>query len=117
MALLTGGIAKIIQGATKSIMYPLALVRSVLTPATNEWEPGARKDTTYDCSGFISDYRESRIDGVVIQVGDRQALIVANSLTVVPVPGDKLTGQGETYDVINVGRDPASATYSLQLRR
>ena len=117
MALLTGGIAKIVQGATKAITYAMTLVRSTVAAGNEAWEIGVTSETSYACQGVVLDYKEYRVDGKIIQQGDRQVLIIASTLTIVPIPGDKIHAQGEIYSVVNSTRDPASATYTLQVRR
>lgn len=117
--LLTGGIAKIVAGATKSVTYAISLVRPVSAAGSNAWDTGTVTETTYACRGMVSDYTEFQINGKNIQVGDRKILIIANTLAtgIVPVPDDHIVAQGETYLIIQVVRDPATATYLCQVRR
>lgn len=76
-------------------------------------------ETPYAAKGFIQDYSENRIDGTVIKVGDRQVILIGDSIASAQVPslGDKVTIEGTTYNIVGVpARDPAAATYSCQVR-
>lgn len=117
MGLLDGGIAKIVAGATKLVTYAISLTRTLGTAGSNAWEVGTTTDTVYPCLGCVVDYKEYQIDGKKIQQGDRQIIVIANSLTTVPLVGDKVTARGETYEVVHSVADPALATYLLQVRR
>jgi len=66
----------------------------------------------------VSDYRAGQIDGTLIQKGDRKVLLIAESgsAALVPSSGDRITVEGATYFIVSVGRDPAVATYSCQVR-
>ena len=117
MGLLTGGIAKIVQGATKLVTYSISLSRTTIAAGNEAWEVGVTSETAYPCRGVVIDYKDYRIDGTVIKRGDRQVMVIANTLSVVPVSGDKITAQGAIYFVVNVSRDPATATWTLQVRK
>lgn len=68
--------------------------------------------------GILSGYSDDEINGTTIQKGDQQILIIAGSLSsaVVPETNWKVAIEGKTYRVVNVSRDPAEATYALQVR-
>lgn len=69
--------------------------------------------------GFIEDYSERQIDGTTVKRGDRRVVIIGNSLSsgsVIPAVGDQVTIEGATYEVVNIMRDPAAATYTCQVR-
>ena len=73
-------------------------------------------DTTAKAS--IRTYREKELGGLV-QQGDREARISADSLTAEPRPNDKLIISGKQYNIVAVNtRKPAdtAAIYILQVR-
>lgn len=74
--------------------------------------------TTHTCKGFVDDYKDSQIDGTIIKKGDRKVTLLGATIApaVAPKTNDKVTIEGDTYDVQNVERDPAGATYELQVR-
>ncbi len=112
-------IAGIVHGAMSSGLLPATLhhvipgTRGVdLTAGTNPTE------TTHAARGFIDDYDDKQFVGDLIIVGDRRVLLIGNSISpaVVPQPGDGVTIEGVRYKVIRVQRDPAAATYTMQVR-
>lgn len=73
----------------------------------------------YSCRGVLEDYDDRQIDGELILRGDRKVLLLGKSIgggAVEPKPGDQVTIEGRTFSVIGVTRDPAAATYTLQVR-
>jgi hypothetical protein len=112
-----------IAGIVNTVIAPQVL-SATLIKVTAEADPvnptGAPTETTtsYACRGFLDSYDQSRIDGTLVEVGDRMALIFGNSIAsgVVPESGDQLTIENTTWEVISVMRDPDAATYELQLR-
>jgi hypothetical protein len=74
--------------------------------------------TPYACEGVVSDYTTRLIDGTLVATGDRRILILGATLPagVVPSSGDQVTIESLTYDVVRVTRDPAAASYELQVR-
>lgn len=82
---------------------------------------GGTNPTTvsYSCRGFVDEYKTGEIDGELVHVRDRKVVLLGKTISngaVVPTPGDRVTIEGATYDVIRVDRDPAGATYALQAR-
>ena len=100
----------------------LPTVLTKVTPGTRtpgDLTGGTNPTTTdYSARGFLDDYRDFQIDGTIIQRGDRIALLIGDTIasSQVPEPGDKITVEGATYNVVNVKRDPAAATYECQVR-
>lgn len=66
----------------------------------------------------VGDYKAHQIDGTLIKQGDRKILVIAESMTVAfdPSTSDRIDVEGATYFVVQVGRDPARATFSCQVR-
>jgi hypothetical protein len=78
-------------------------------------------DTTSSSTakGFWEDYTTFQVDGTLVKVGDRRAVILGDTIkpAIVPQQGDEVTMEGTTMRVMRLeGRDPAAATYSLQCR-
>jgi hypothetical protein len=97
-----------------------------VTPGTRN--PSSRTSGTqptavnYSCIGITLGYDDKDIDGEVIKYGDRQILIVVDSLglpsgTAPPTAGDRVVGDdGRTYEVIGTTRDPSGALYIVHGR-
>lgn len=77
------------------------------------------KEKNHNTVGIVEEYSEGQIDGEIVKMGDRKLLIIAANLPtgVVPQPGDRARTENVIYDVVAVKRDPAAATYTLQVRR
>lgn len=82
--------------------------------------PSRAADSTHTGRGMISDFTPIEFQtSQLLEAGDRKVLLVAESLkpTVEPGSGDTVTIEGQTYRVARVlKRDPAGATYVLQVR-
>jgi hypothetical protein len=85
---------------------------SDLTAGTNP------TSTSYSCKGVVSDYSTRLIDGTLVATGDRRVLILGATLPsgIVPSTGDQVAIESLAYDVVRVTRDPAAASYELQVR-
>lgn len=92
-------------------------------PANPTEAPGRGAFTPHPARGMIEDYKEAVIDGNSIKAGDRKALLIAGTIEGEVVPeggpdGDQLEIEGMRYNVHRVvDRDPAGATFTLQVRR
>lgn len=91
---------------------------------TGEYDPanpaGGTSTVTYSGRGVFGDYARQEVDGQHILATDTQLLALQNEVTLdadgspaTPQVNDTINGM----TVINVGKDSASATWDLQLRR
>jgi len=122
MSLLEGELADIINDALEGADLPFDLTLTREVPGSTEppyspWNPGPPTTATHACRGFVDDYRADQRDGTLIHLNDRKIVILAPSIAVTPVPGDKLTARGQTYTVVTVQADPALATFICQVRQ
>jgi hypothetical protein len=83
-------------------------------PATGETAGGT---ATYTPRAVLGSYRTFEIDGQNIRPNDKKVLIAANDLAVTPGVDDAVTISGETWVVVDVKTDPASAMWVLRVRR
>ena len=110
------GIAKEIGKALGPLTFPLTLVK-IKTSTRGDVTGGVNSiETPYNGKGFIDDYRDSRIDGTIVKVGDRVVTILGATIPVEPEPNDEVTIEGRKWRIIRVARDPAGATYDCQVR-
>lgn len=74
----------------------------------------------HSCRGMWEDYSPDMVrDSALIQVGDRKALLLGDTLPrgFIPAAGMVVTIEGKALVVIRIeSRDPAAATYVLQCR-
>ena len=85
-----------------------------LTSGTNPTESPLR------CKGFYDDAQKSRFPNTLVQKDTRIAAILGASVPgrVAPEPGDKITLENETSEVLEIlERDPASALYLCLVRK
>ncbi len=120
MDLLDGDIAAIANDALGGILLDVTVAPKVVTGIG----PGkfvASWPVAHPGKGFVKDYSDfARASG--IPATDRKIVVLAKSLLdgsgteVAPMRGDLVTVRGRTYDIIDVKRDPAGATWELQAR-
>jgi len=69
--------------------------------------------------GFVETYdTKDQGAGSIVQVGDRKISLLGATLGgMIPVPGDEIDIEGDTYTVVDVQRDPAAAMFTCQSRR
>lgn len=68
---------------------------------------------TYSGRGVFTDYSKYELDSDIINVTDVKLICLANEITKEPIADDKING----HSVVMVNKDPASATYEIQLRQ
>lgn len=77
--------------------------------------PNATRESTltYTGRGVFADYSKYELDSDIIDVTDVKLICLANEITNEPIADDKING----YSVVRVNRDPALASYEIQLRQ
>lgn len=75
-------------------------------------------DESYSGRGVLfGSYLKDMVKPTDYQVEDAKAIVLQNEVTGIPQIGDVwTTGKGD-FKMVNIGADPASATYSIQLRK
>lgn len=68
---------------------------------------------TYTGRGVFGGYSVQEIDGQHILAADTKLTALQNEVTDTPAIGDDISG----LRVLNVGKDPAGATWTIQLRK
>lgn len=114
-------IAKELQNALGASVLPCILrARTVGTPDPTDLTAGATiSEKAHNCRGFLDSYDSRRFGETTIAQGTRVVVILGASLPtgVVPNPEDRVTIEGSTYVLTGpVVRDPASATYTCEIR-
>lgn len=109
-----------IGGAVAFLMRPVSL--HAPGAPTDDGQGGEIPGVPVDhaCSGLVTDYSDAlkAISNGAIQVNDRKLIVTATSMPagIVPQIGWGVTAEGSAWAVIAVKRDPAGATYDLQVR-
>ena len=75
-------------------------------------------DESYSGRGVLfGSYLKDMVKPADYQATDSKAILLQNEVSGVPQIGDVwVTSKGD-FKVVNIGADPASATYSIQLRK
>lgn len=79
-------------------------------------------ETDYPARGFIDYQRLADAAGTVTENGTKVIVLFGNSINggaTAPRPGDRITIEGTKYHVADdaeIDRDPASATYTMEVR-
>lgn len=86
--------------------------------------PTVTYSTVGGCRVIVSEFRladndpRSRAPDFDVRAEDKQADLPASYVSgVTPKPKDRIVIDGETWNVVNVGTDPAEALWQLQIRR
>lgn len=117
-SILDGSLADDIADALTSAGIPFAvtITRDVPQDSPDPADPLPPISTDFACNGFIDDWDADYITSTLVERSDVKIVIIANSIAIVPVAGDRVTVRAKTYSVLNVSADPALATYTLQAR-
>lgn len=76
-------------------------------------------DQTFTCNGFWEDYTGQPPAGIAVELGDRKAILIGDSIPAgaIPVRDTAITIEGQTLYVVQLQkRDPAAAVYTYQCR-
>lgn len=84
-------------------------------------DPGAGLAVAEDditCKGVLTYFDIKDMDGTLVEENDRLVIVITGTMSeeVEPVPQWAVTIEGRRYNIVRVRRDPAAATYSLQVR-
>jgi len=117
-SILDGDLADDIADALNSAGIPFAvtITRDVPQDSPDPADPLPPISTDFAGNGFIDEWDADYITSTLVERSDVKIVIIANSIAIVPVAGDRVTVRAATYSVMNVSSDPAGATFTLQAR-
>lgn len=78
------------------------------------WVPG--NPTSHPCKALVDDYSDFRRSASGIPAHDRKIIILAATLAVSPSVGHTIHVESRDWQIINLSRDPAAATWEAQGR-
>ncbi len=113
---LSGPLASLIYTGMKALFIDATLTRDVATPGSPDapFDPPAPTTVDYSCKA-IAEKRNTKFDkGGVVLSGNYRVIILANSLSVDPLPNDRITISGVTFTICDGGvvTDPARACWT-----
>jgi hypothetical protein len=113
---LESALATQIYKGMKNLFLDATLTRDVAGTITDPADPPAPTATPYACKAIVETYSDYFRQNGMVDAKDRKVLILADSLTVQPVPNDRVTISGITFTVMEVGTDPATAVWECKGR-
>lgn len=73
-------------------------------------------EVSYSGRGFVDYQRKRWLDGTLLADGHLVALLFGDTFGAAPALGDKVTLESVTYRIEKLDRDPAAATYTVEIR-
>lgn len=115
---LSGSLARTVGNALRSLFLDATLVQDVPVVGSPDvtFDPADPTPTSYTCKAIVEKYAERfRLEGLVEQ-NERKVLILSDSLSVTPEPGNRVTISGITFTILEVQTDPATAVWECKGR-
>jgi hypothetical protein len=113
MGLLDGDIADAIAGGFDGLLLTGTLQKTTVTGRDSYGDP-IYTTATSAVQGFLDTYSAIMIAAAGIPATDVRVILIAGLCDAVPAISDKVTLGGTTYQIRNIARDPANATYDMQ---
>jgi hypothetical protein len=124
VSMLESSLARTIASAASFIFLDATLERDVPGTITDPADPPAPTQVTYSCKAIEDTYSTGERSGGLVSADDVKVLILAATLSVVPLPGDRITIRGVKRQIVPMGTaglpgvksDPARATWECRTR-
>ena len=113
-------ISKIVSDNIGPGVLPATLIVVTRATRTGTSTQGIKPtEVSVSGKGFTDSFSAGQVDGTIVKRDDVKVVLIADSFasTINPKAGDKITVEGNTYRIISVERDPASATYTCHSRK
>jgi hypothetical protein len=122
VSILESKVKTIIGNAMAFLFLDATLTRDVPGTIIDPADPPVPTQTTYTCKAIEEQYSAGLLAGGQVGSNDVEVLILAASLAVEPVPGDRITIRGVTRQIVPSGTiglsgvrsDPARATWQCR---
>ena len=124
VSILADALAQTIANAASFIFLDATLTRDVQGTATDPADPPAPTQVSYSCKAIEDTYSAGQRANGLVTADDVKILILAKTLAVSPLSGDRITIRGITRQVVPMGTsglpgvqsDPARATWECRTR-
>ncbi len=116
---LEGSLATAIYNGMKNLFIDATLVKDTFTagsPVADDFDPHPPIATNYSCKAIVETYSEQTRPVGFASLSDRRIIILTPSLSVTPLPNDRITIRGSTFTILEVDADPALATWTCRAR-
>jgi hypothetical protein len=111
---LSGSLARTIGSAFSWLFLDAVLSVDSVAGGGDPFDPPAPTTTTYACKAIVDDYSDYYRANGLVGAKDRKILILATSVAVLPRQGNRVTVGGDTFTIISVKTDPATAVWECQ---
>jgi len=114
-----------ISGLIKENIGPGVLDATLIVYTTGTRSPtqptGGTNPTTvsHACKGFIDSQNKKDLSGTLAADGSKIVVLIGDTINggnTAPTTADRVTIEGTTYTIEKIDRDPAAATYTMQVR-
>lgn len=116
--LVTSNLAKAFDGALRDTVSPFLASRKgtggYYDPEIGDYVDGA--DVTYTGRGVFGSYNDFEIQANQIDINDVKLTCLQDEVGDKPKVDDTIIHDDKSHSVISVKQDPASATWTIQLR-
>jgi hypothetical protein len=118
------GLKETVQAGIASGLAALGNVKRTVNykaqAASPNYTPGTgavtRLEQEYQVPGLVYGYARRDIDGVLVKPFDQRFLCHQDDLPVSPKLTERLTIDGQTWEVVGIEQDPTRAIWMLQIR-
>jgi hypothetical protein len=117
-SILQGPLAKVVAKAMAPVAVDLVYqqVSQVLVDADKPWAGTTESVQVHRCRGWTETFNRN-LERTVVKAGDLRVMILAETLNVQPETSGRIVVDGRTLAIVDVRRDPAGATFDVQVRR
>jgi hypothetical protein len=119
-SVLESSMAKTIGKALSGLFLDAVLTRSTPVAGANAWEPASQLTNTYPCKAITEERSIAFLPSGTATSDYVKIIILANSLSIAPLPGDMILIRGRQYTIVHDGSlpavsiDPAQATWTCR---
>lgn len=118
-------VAGIIADAAGDLVFKDAtLAKTTTTPAVTPYDPPTTSTTAYSCKALRDTFGATWLAGGLVDAEDVKVLILADTLSVTPEAGDRITIGADTWTIVPAGggkaavsTDPATACWECRARK
>lgn len=85
-------------GATAKITH------TEVSEPVNPWDPSTGEVVTkeYEAAAVVTDYAQRLIDGVTVKYGDKEIIVAASGLDIMPSANDVIETAGQKFSIVSV---------------
>ncbi len=114
----------IIGRSASGVFFDASLTRDARAAGANAWTPGAVVSTDHACKALVDTWSSYQVASGLVAAADAKILVLASTLSVEPIVGDRITVRGQTYTIVSYGgsraaveTDPATAVWVCRGRK